>query len=137
KARFWPLVAILVLSLVFNFVVSLILGQIANVLPTSISGLLVSVAIFSLGTILISPFLPIGATLLYLDARVRMEGFGEAIQRLEKPDPRPSDVLPPAPARGGFSNSDWMNLALTIAGVEVLLLIYAGLNLAQTPPTLR
>jgi hypothetical protein len=46
-------------------------------------------------------------------------------------------VNPPAPVRGGFTNSDWINLALTTAGVMVLLLIYAGLYLALTPSALR
>jgi hypothetical protein len=137
RARFWALVGMLVVSFVFGFAVNFIIGFVGGYVLTTASNVIVNTVIISLATILVSPFLPIGVTILYLDVRVRLEGFGDAIQRLPSAEPRPADVLPPTPARSGFVNSDWINLALITAGVIVLLLIYAGLTLALTPAAAR
>lgn len=140
KARFWPLVAVFAVAFAFSLIVSFILSFVSTVLPATISNLTVSVVIASCAAMVLTPFLPMGATILYLDTRVRLEGFGEAFQRLTNiasAEPHPSDVLPPVPARGGFTNNDWINLALTTAGVIVLLLIYVGMSLALTSGVLH
>lgn len=137
KARFWALVAMLVVSLVFSFAINFIIGYVGGYVLTTASDVLLNVIVISLATIVVSPFLPIGVTVLYLDVRVRLEGFVEAIQRIPNPNPRPADVLPPTPVRGGFTNSDWINLALMTAGLIVLLLLYVGLYSALTPNALR
>jgi len=135
KARFWPLVTVLVVSIAFSLAMSFVLGKVADVLPATIPDFPVSVVIVSLATTIVSPFLPIAVTILYLDARVRLEGFGEAIQVIAESNPRPADVIPPAAARGGFTSNDWINLALITAAAFVLLLIYAGLSVASSPAT--
>ncbi|MHB8625659.1 MAG: hypothetical protein ACYDBJ_07045 [Aggregatilineales bacterium] len=138
RTRFWPLIAMLVVPFAFSLVLGLVFGFIDDfLLRTPSISLGVTVAVSSITAVLISPFLPIGLTILYFDARVRSEGFGEAIQVVATPDPRPADVLPPIPVRSGFTSNDWINLALVTVGVIVLALIFSAVSVALAPTPLR
>lgn len=68
-------------------------------------------------SIFLAPILPIGLTLLYYDTRIRTEGLDIALQTLDKPDPRPRDVISP-PAKGPLLNrTDFKNMFLLVAGM--------------------
>jgi hypothetical protein len=122
RVRFWP-------TLGFAFVIWLVMLIIRSALGSA--GLLVGSATFegasTLNTVLslavsifILPIMPIGLTLMYYDARIRVEGLDFALQSVDSPEPRPSDVDSPYPAARLITGRDIVNtILLTILVIAV------------------
>ncbi len=137
KARIWPIVGLMVAFVAASFVIGLIETAFISALYGRSSPLdfnlgieLVQFILTAVTTIFLTPLLPIGYTLIYYDARVRLESLDMALDKLDKTDPRPSDVESPQPAGPFMSSDDFVNLALLTAGLFVLLLIYAAITYA-------
>jgi hypothetical protein len=144
KARFWPtfglfilvIVITYLLSIAFNFVSSLIsrggVGPANFTTATIIQTILQAVT-----TIFIEPILPIGFTLMYYDARVRLEGLDIALQNVETPEPRPADLpSPPAPGET-FGRDDFINMGIVAFGTLICVIAIYGILFAISAATFR
>jgi hypothetical protein len=135
KARFWTIVGIgaviilitTVIGYTVNLIAGLIFAQPLNAAPS------LTVDAFNTGlstvvNIFLAPLLPIALTLFYYDTRIRLEGLGDALQAVNKPDARPHDVESPLPL-GRLTPADWRNMAIIMVAT-VLLVLVAGTLLA-------
>jgi hypothetical protein len=135
KARVWPILGLSVAILVISFVIGLALGfAIQLVIRPAIGSAsytaanAVQIVLQTIVSVFIAPIWPITLTLLYYDARVRVEGLDIALQVVNKPDPRPADVVsPPPPSDWLISSKDMVNLGIFVMGGFVLLLVLGGL----------
>ncbi len=126
KARIWQIVGITVVIGIINFVITLGLSALVALFvqpTTSVSvgaSNVADVIVQSIVGILISPVVPIAFTLLYYDARVRVEGLDIAMQNSGIPNPRPADLESPQPTDPLVTGKDFGNmvlLALVVIGV--------------------
>ncbi len=116
KRRFWAIVGVYALVFLVSLLESVIASVFRSQLVVSLTGL-----VFSL---VIAPVTPIAYTILYYDARVRFENLTEALNRVEKLDPRPADVPSPNITAPAMQQGDFVNLALVTVGLVVLVVLY-------------
>lgn len=130
KARFWQtlqlVIGIAIVLFILQFFLGLVTAAITGVEAGSVeavnSGAYLTLDVII--TILITPVMPIALTLMYYDTRVRVEQLDEALQEVNKPDARPSDVASPAPDGTLLEREDLTNiLLLTIGGITILVLL--------------
>ena len=144
RERFWP-------SLGFVFVIWLVMGIIQLAFgsaswlvgDTTLEGASALRTAISLAvTVFVTPIMPVGLTLLYYDARIRVEGLDFALQVMDLPEPRPADVESPEPTVRLIALHDLINMFLLAAGlfalgcglyvlVTVLIQCSGGLTLAK------
>ncbi|HLY26934.1 MAG TPA: hypothetical protein VKQ72_11385, partial [Aggregatilineales bacterium] len=136
KTRFWPLLwislaVLLITGLVQGGLFTVELLVIGNTLTAaSRTSVQVVQTLLQAGIgIFIAPILPITFTMMYYDARIRVEGLDIALQCLDTPDPRPADLASPPP--GQFMNSqDWRNVGLlALLGVIPFIMIIVTVGL--------
>jgi hypothetical protein len=132
KFRFWPMVGFFVVLSLLIFILALIVGLIGQFVsqlffPVSLTNPVQPIGAQILQTafnivlsVVTTPLAPIAATVYYIDARARSEGFDLAVETLEKPDPRPSDVPTPQGSGGFLDGKDWRNIAI-ITGVMLVI----------------
>jgi ABC-type multidrug transport system fused ATPase/permease subunit len=123
RERFWPTLGFLFVIWVVMGIIQLAFGSAGWLIgDTSLEGASALRTAISLAvTIFVTPILPIGLTLMYYDARIRIEGLDFALQAVNSPEPRPSDVESPEPATRLITLRDLINtLMLIIAGAAVL-----------------
>jgi hypothetical protein len=137
KARFWQIFGLTALVQVISFVISFALSFIAGLitggtLAQSSFGIaqIVSVILTALISIVLEPILPIGYTLMYYDARIRLEGLDMALTSSPSPEPRPSDVASPPPMNTGLNRDDVINMAILIVGGLILFMLYFAASFA-------
>jgi hypothetical protein len=107
KERFWPTIAVLLLSLLITFVVQLVIGGIlAGVVSVSGNDVALAIADFigqTASGVLTTPLSAAILTVLYFDLRVRKEGFDlELLSRRMGVDPTTvvnPEFLPPSQDR--------------------------------------
>jgi hypothetical protein len=120
RVRFWP-------TLGFVFVIWLVwvsstrrLVQLACWWGATVEGAIAVETVLSPRSPFSSPIMPIGLTLMYYDARIRVEGLDFALQSVDSPEPRPSDVESPHPAERLITGRDLANTFLLTAGLVAL-----------------
>jgi hypothetical protein len=138
KARLWPvfwfIMAISVISITASLgltsVVALLFEPTVGSLNTGVSQVVQIIASATVG-IFLAPVLPIGLTLLYYDTRVRYEALDIALQMIDVPDARPSDLDTPPPVRRGMAGRDFANMMIMTAifFAPVLLVFALGIFL--------
>ncbi|MBI5958566.1 MAG: hypothetical protein HY866_07525 [Chloroflexi bacterium] len=116
RARFWPTLRFVFAIWLVMIVINIALGSFGGLVGTlpSGGGTTLETILNLLTTIIITPIMPIGLALMYYDARIRLEGLDLALQTVDKPDPRPSDVLSPEPTMGWFTLRDLGNTVLLV-----------------------
>jgi hypothetical protein len=131
KARFWQVFGITVLIRIIVFVASLALGVVVAIftrgtLTQSSFGVaqVVSVALTALVSIIVEPILPIAYTMMYYDARIRLEGLDMALASSTSPEPRPSDLVSPPATNTGLTRDDGVNMAILVVGGLILFMLY-------------
>jgi hypothetical protein len=122
RARFWPTLGFAFAIWLVTAVINTALGSVGGLVgATSFEGAnTLETAIGLAVTIFITPIMPIGLTLMYYDARIRIEGLDFALQAVDSPEPRPSDVFSPSPTGRLFTGSDLANAFLLTVGVIAL-----------------
>ncbi|RPI96212.1 MAG: hypothetical protein EHM39_11055 [Chloroflexi bacterium] len=65
--------------------------------------------------------MPVGLTMMYYNIRTRVEGLDLALAAVDKPDPRPSDVVSPEPEYGWLTGRDLVNIVI-LTGLFVLII---------------
>lgn len=132
RARFWTILGVLAAIYVISLVLDLALSATLRLFGTPAFGntltgvsLLNTIASTAI-SILITPILPIAMTLIYYDARARVEGLDLALAAADKPNARPSDILSPA-AAPFMTRRDLGNIAILAVAVVVLSLVAGGL----------
>lgn len=138
KARVWPVLGLIGAVALINW----ILGQAVSwtglfvarqaIAPASFGAAqALQILVQAIVQIFLAPVLPIGLTLLYYDARVRLEGLDIALQSANVPDPRLEDVPSPEPPPGWFmSSEDYRNVGLFMIGGVVVVGALCGLSFA-------
>jgi hypothetical protein len=122
KRRFWVMVGAITVLAVISSVINALLNAL---LPDqTISVLILGV----IEAVLIAPFSPIIATLLYYDVRTRHEGLEVALNTAITSEPRPSDLNPQQSTGPFMEGSDFVNLGILTALLFVLLLAYTALS---------
>jgi hypothetical protein len=122
RARFWPTLGFAFAIWLVTAVINIALGSAGGLVgTTSLEGAGTLATVISLATsIFITPIMPIGLTLMYLDARIRVEGLDFALQSVDSPEPRPSDVESPYPTERLFTGRDAANIVLLVLGVAAV-----------------
>jgi hypothetical protein len=145
KARVWPVLGLIGAVALINW----IFGQAVSwtglfvtrqsIAPASFGAAqALQLLVQSVVAIFLAPVLPIGLTLLYYDARVRLEGLDIALQSVNVPDPRPADVPSPEPPPGWFmSSDDYRNVGLFMIGGIVVVGALCGLSFLLVGGTSR
>jgi hypothetical protein len=133
KARFWPVfgfsAAVGIIYLLIYFALSLTGLLLVRGTVTSASfgaGQILETLLQTVVTIFLSPILPIGFTVLYYDTRVRLEGLDIALESVNTPDPRPSDLVSPPPIGPTFSRTDLTNVLILLAVCVLIVVLVAG-----------
>ncbi|MEP7284170.1 MAG: hypothetical protein ABI947_00215 [Chloroflexota bacterium] len=131
KSRFWPVfgltAAVTIISYIIAFALSTTGSLVTNgtIAPASFGvAQVVRIVLNALVAIVLAPVLPIGYTLLYYDARIRLEGLDIALQNVDSAAPRPSDLVSPPPVGSTFSRDDLINMGILVAGMFILVLLY-------------
>lgn len=137
KARFWPMFGLFVLVTLITYLISVALNVVNNLITRGgisaanfTTATIIQTVLQSLTTIFIEPILPIGFTLMYYDARVRLEGLDIALQNVETPEPRPSELPSPPPPGETFSRDDFINMGIVSVGTIIVGLILYGISFA-------
>ncbi len=117
KARFWPLfrvnLAVGGFSFLINFAILLFLRLLLPGVSSLIGGMqTVQTLLQMVAQILLAPVLPIAFTLMYYDARVRLEGLDILFQASGNPDVRPADVVSPQPQGWSLIRQDYVNMGI-------------------------
>jgi hypothetical protein len=136
RIRFWPLFWLTIASLTIVLFTTLGLTWLSATLISSTSTSnsfvftqVIETVIRALIGIFINPVLPIAFTLMYYDTRIRTEGLDIVLHSLDKPDPRPSDVVSPPP--GEFlGRHDWRNIGLVTVVTLLPIVLYLCLAFA-------
>lgn len=126
KKRFWMIAGIVFVSGLLSVGGGLVIGLF---FPTGILLLILS----GMLTIFITPIIPIAATLIYYDSRVRFEDLEGAFSASSVPEPRPADVYSPKVQGALMEGSDFTNMALLTAGIFVIALVLVGLTFLNSP----
>lgn len=122
RARFWP-------TLGFAFVIWLVMAIIQSAVgsaswlvgATALEGASTLRTAISLAiTVFVTPIMPIGLTLMYYDARIRVEGLDFALQAVDSLQPCPADVESPVPAVRLITGRDVINTIALTAGFFAL-----------------
>jgi hypothetical protein len=131
----WPVVGIVLLISVLTWIITFALGTASDLIirqtAASISFTteqIIAVAEQALISVVISPVLPIGLTLLYYDTRVRTEGLDIALQSTGKPDARPEDII--SPPVESMNSRDFVNLGIFVVIPFLLFAAYFALIFA-------
>jgi MFS family permease len=129
KARFWPLVGLLVILGLITYALGLGVGLIQQLVSQSAAGLVagsftIAVLLQIILAVAVGPIAPIALTLMYFDTRIRLEGLDIALQAVERSDARPTDVMSPD-VNPAINGRDMRNIAL-ILGVLVILVLILG-----------
>jgi hypothetical protein len=131
RERFWPTLGFTFAIWVVMGIIQLAFGSVGWLMgDTSLEGASALRTAISLAvTIFITPIMPIGLTLMYYDARIRIEGLDFALQAVDSPEPRPADVDSPAPTVRLITLRDLINtlmliLAMAAVGCGLYALIY-------------
>jgi hypothetical protein len=139
KGRLWALIGMVGITILLSFAVGVVVSFINGLLFSSTGSvnslpvLALSGLVSGLGTALVGPIGLIGYTVLYYDARVRLEAFGEALTALNDPEAHPGDIQPPTGLNlGAFKGGDFINIALVTAGTIVFILIYTAISLSAS-----
>jgi hypothetical protein len=115
RARFWQLFGLTAMLTIGARVFSLLLSMLLGTSQTVTAGdVLIQMGI----DIVFAPLTPIAYTLVYYDARVRLEGLDEKLKSSE--GARPSDLESPQPAEAIFSNKDVGSIFLLLVVLFVL-----------------
>lgn len=126
RARFWPNFVLFgsvylmasILGLLYVFVgVWYTKGNFNYNSPALHSAVMIS-------TILLTPILPIGSTLLYYDSRIRLEGLGSALESLTLPEPRINNLVSPPPCLPSIVGQDAINILALGSIILVVALLY-------------
>ncbi len=132
RSRFWTVVGVLATITIITSLLGLVIGAVIGVLGNPAIGrtntgitLIQSIATVAV-KVLTLPLLPIAMTLLYYDVRSRVEGLDLALAAVEKPNPRPADVVSPRPA-ALLTGHDLVNIVVLGVVVVVLSLVAGGL----------
>jgi hypothetical protein len=134
KARFWSILRIMLaisgVTYLWSFSILLLAqalapGQ-ATVGSTQPGQILLNILI----NIVFAPLLPIAFTLMYYDARVRVEGLDILLGATDNPDMRPADVVSPQPERWRLVGRDFMNIMILCVGSIVLVGLIFGAFMA-------
>ena len=142
RARFWP-AALLIGGLGGG-------GLVLNLILTSMQGLFVSPSIAAATAIqssdiivvllqttisvMITPLVPIGLTILYYDTRVRFEDLDRAMRDAAGADPRPADVHSPIHPGPFMTGRDLSNLVgASFAALATLFAVFMLLSLFLGP----
>lgn len=130
KIHFWPTMRALLLIGVIGFVINLAFTSLvslfvepvrgANMTGGQIFALFVSIVI----PLILTPLQPIAMTLMYYDARVRLEGLDLSLQTLDSPEARPHDLESPQPTFTMFTNNDFRNMFILFG---MIVAFYAAL----------
>jgi len=121
KRRFWVIAGTNIVVSLFSLIIGLALAQLfgSTELPLLIS--LVT-------TFILTPIIPIAHTLLYFDARVRLENFSAEINRADMREPRPADVPSIHYAAPFMQQGDFVNLAILSVGLIIFIVLQAALT---------
>jgi hypothetical protein len=116
RVRFWPTMGFVFAIYLVMLVINIALGSAVGVVSTlpSGQGTAFQTILNLVTTILITPIMPIGLALMYYDVRIRVEGLDLALQTVDKPDPRPSDVPSPEPQMGWITGRDLLNTVMLV-----------------------
>ncbi len=132
RARFWTAMLVLAAIYIISLILNIALTSVIRLLGISTIGdplggaQLISTLASAVINILILPLFPISMTLLYYDTRTRVEGLDLALAALDKPDPRPADLTPPA-SPPLLTSRDLINLIILGVGGVALSLVAGGL----------
>jgi hypothetical protein len=136
KARFWHIFRVALLFTLVGFVLGVIFGGTQQVLVggtvglTTPSGQLINFVLQTVINLFLAPVLPIAYTIMYLDARVRLERFDLAIVASNDPDPRSADI--PATLQQGslLDGPDFTNILILFGFVIGVVVVVYLLGLA-------
>jgi hypothetical protein len=140
KARIWQIMgltlALGIITAILTFGLQALLGVFVptsegfNINANDVINLVIQTVISTL----ISPIVPIAFTLLYYDARVRLEGLDIAFESSGINDPRPSDFESPQPNASLLSSKDIGNMGiLTIIVCGIFGVAVCGLLVLMAP----
>lgn len=124
KARFWPTFGLYILVTIIVFCIGFLLGLLNAFFPTpaymSLTVNLAQVVIQTIAGILTMPIMTIALTLMYFDTRVRVEGLDIALESVDRPEPRVSDVFSPASTTPLITWPDVGNAFILTVGFVIL-----------------
>lgn len=136
KARFWTglrliLTIILIINIIaiaFNFVIRVAVSSaLSSASPLTVN---IVYSIFrGCVTLFLLPLMPIGLTLFYYDTRLRLEGLDIALEALDKPQARPSDVESPR-LQIRLRGKDWRNMIVATVIIIAIALLGGLLSLS-------
>jgi hypothetical protein len=127
RARFWQGLGVMVAIGVISYIISLAFGMVASLLVAQgfagasfTTQQIVNQILGQVIGVFILPLTPIALTVLYYDIRIRVEGLDIALQALDNPNARPSDLEAPRLA-GSLNGKDWRNIViLTVGGIVIV-----------------
>jgi hypothetical protein len=122
KARLWQVIGLTIAVLAIGIALNLFIALLFSATTGFVDAINMSLQIAV--NVLVAPILPIGYTLLYYDARIRSERLDAALQL--SPTARPGDIVPEATS-ALVSRDDWMNIAIAVMAIFVILLVYVVL----------
>ncbi len=143
KSRFWQVFFVIFGLTLINYVISLIVtvtqgivspDSVIRSLNTGVRASDLMVILIQTGvSVIVTPVMSIALTLLYYDARIRMERLDLALIALNKPNGTASDV-PGAPPQGSiFTNKDFTAVAiLTAIFFSLIVVVYVITLLTAT-----
>ncbi|MFN8376915.1 MAG: hypothetical protein U0694_29080 [Anaerolineae bacterium] len=140
KARVWQILGITVAIGLINYIITLGLTTALGLFVPDTSSLtldagdIATLIIQFVVTIVVSPVIPIAFTLLYYDARVRVEGLDIALQNSPIANARPADLDSPQPTDTLVSGRDFgsmVMMAIVVVGFGGLVL--CGLSAIAAP----
>lgn len=121
KMRFWRMFGFAIGLWLITWVVSIAFGFFTEfLLGAASSRSVILVTINALIDMLTTPVLPVGLTLLYYDARIRVEGLDIALRLTPSPEPQLSDVISPRPGESIVVTRDVRNIVIFTVALGVL-----------------
>jgi hypothetical protein len=134
KSRFWSIFRMYLIMSGASFLWSVLLLLVLRNLMTTGSALGISqpvqIVLEIFVEILFAPLLPIAFTLMYYDARVRVEGLDIVFGAINKPDTRPADVASPQPFGWSLVSQDYVNMGILSVATMVIVVAVFGLAMA-------
>lgn len=141
KTRIWPIIGVTAITFLISFLadllIAVLLSGLADRSPVMTSTDTIITVVDVVVSSLVAPVVPIAFTLLYYDARVRVEGLDIALRAA--PNLTPADHALAAGQSGGQSgqtqttqtrfiaSEDLLNIALVCMGTFVLVLIVGAI----------
>jgi hypothetical protein len=134
KSRIWQIMGLTIAIAIINYIITFGLQALLGIFVPQTDSLsfsagdILSLVVQSIISTLISPIIPIAYTLLYYDARVRIEGLDIAFENSGINDPRPADLESPTPTDSLLSSKDVGNMVIfSIVLIGVVGLLSCGL----------